>query len=129
MPMPFAVNALKRICGLGIPNYVFTHRGDSTRHVLLDLGLSCYIDDTVTSANGFKRKPAPDGIEYLVKKHNLDKSKAYYIGDRDIGIECAKNAGVQSIVITSEFISKQADYMIADLSRITEIITGVPWPA
>ena len=102
--MEHAIEILDYLKSKGIPNYVFTHRGTTTESVLNNVGLVSYFDEIVTSLNGFKRKPSPDGLDYLIKKYQLDKENTYYVGDRPLDIECANKAHIKSIM----FIPKQS---------------------
>jgi HAD superfamily hydrolase (TIGR01509 family) len=80
----------------GKHNYLFTHRGESAVFFLTKYNMYDYFTECVTSKNEFKRKPSPDAINYLVEKYNIIRSEAIMIGDRDIDILSAKNAGINS---------------------------------
>ena len=99
--MKNGLEILKYLKEQGIHSYVFTHRGVSTEPVLRNLGIYDYFDEVVTSINQFKRKPDPEGINYLIDKYHLDKDNTYYVGDRAIDIECANNAHIKSIMFIS----------------------------
>ncbi len=45
------------------------------------------------------RKPSPKLIYDAAKKHNIDLSKSYFIGDMITDIECGKNAGLKTILV------------------------------
>lgn len=110
----------------GIPNYVYTHRGVTTEKVLKHIGLYDSFKDIVSSLDNFKRKPDPEGLNYLIDKYHLDKNNTYYVGDRSLDIECANNAHIKS----SMFIPKESpakptgkeNYVIKDLLEIKEIL-------
>ncbi|MBR3483981.1 MAG: HAD-IA family hydrolase [Lachnospiraceae bacterium] len=59
-------------------------------------------NEIVTSQSGFARKPEPDGINYFIDKYNLNRKNVYYVGDRTIDMDCAKNAGVNGILYLPE---------------------------
>lgn len=52
---------------------------------------------------GIKRKPAPDGVEYVLKQLDCEKNDAVYVGDSEIDILTARNAGVDCISVTWGF--------------------------
>lgn len=58
-------------------------------------------------AGGVKKKPAPDCIFSLLKKMSVDASEAVYIGDSEVDIQTAKNAGLPCISVTWGFKEKQ----------------------
>ena len=100
--MPYAKEALAALKDQGALHFVYTHRGRTTDAVLERLGLKDCFTEIVTSQSGFARKPEPDAILYLLQKYNLDPKSAYYVGDRTIDMDCAKNAGVRGILFLPE---------------------------
>ena len=81
----------------GITQFVYTHKGKNAYPILEDLGILSYFQEIVTTDNGFRRKPDPEGVDYLVDKYQLDRSETYYIGDRTLDVDLADNAGIGSI--------------------------------
>ena len=53
----------------GIAQFVYTHKGLSAHHILKDLGIHDYFTEIITTANGFERKPHPEGVDYLLEKY------------------------------------------------------------
>ena len=123
--LPNAKEILSRLKARGDKNYVYTHRGVTTLPVLERLGILEYFDEIVSSQNGFPRKPAPDGVNYLVEKYNLDLDSTYYVGDRTLDMDCAKNANIKGIL----FLPKDSyctangseDYIVSNLLEIENI--------
>ena len=101
----------------GIRNFVYTHKGQNAYPLLEQLGLLEAFEEVVTSHNGFPRKPHPAGVDYLLDKYNLDKATTFYIGDRSLDIEVAKNAGVQSI----NFLPAENSWQIDQLTDIENL--------
>lgn len=110
----------------GITNYVFTHRGITTESVLKNIGIYSYFADMVTSLNNFKRKPDPEGLNYLINKYHLDRDNTYYVGDRPMDIKCANNAHIKSIMfVPLNSVTKptgKETYVVNDLLDIKNII-------
>lgn len=90
-----------------IQNFIYTHKGKNAYDLLNQLEISPYFLEIVTSENGFKRKPHPEAINYLLKKYKLKPEETYYIGDRILDIEAAHNSGIQSINFISAINSQQ----------------------
>lgn len=106
-----------------IRNFVYTHKGESTCEVLKSHGLFNFFDEIITSKNGFKRKPNPEALFYLIDTYLLDPKNTYYIGDRQLDIDCGKNAGIQSILLTEDSgMKSDSDYKVTDLLEIQNII-------
>ena len=124
--MKHAKEILEYLKSNGVDNYVYTHRGISTDTVLKNIGLYDYFIDFVTSLDDFKRKPDPEGLNYLIDKYHLDKNNTYYVGDRKMDIMCAYNAHIKSIMyIPVSSVAKatgKETYLIKDLLQIKDII-------
>ena len=96
-PMPHARDCLAALKEAGCRSFVYTHRGASCPEILEHTGLRPYFTELVTALAGFPRKPAPDGILYLMEKYDLDPAACFYVGDRRLDLEAAGNAGVGCI--------------------------------
>lgn len=120
-----AREVLSALAGDGSRNYVFTHRGSSTDAVLRRLGLYGFFDEIITGQSGFPRKPAPDALLYLIGKYALAPSETYYVGDRTIDMDCARNAGVGGILYKPEDSLCEPNgserYIVSDLVQIARI--------
>ena len=62
-----------------------------------------YFQDTVNIAigeqEGLRRKPSPDMIEFVLKKLGINKEEALYVGDSEVDIATANNAGLPCISV------------------------------
>ena len=81
----------------GIEQFVYTHKGENALVILRDLGLESFFSEILTSQSGFARKPKPEAAMYLMDKYRLHPEKIYYIGDRSLDIDFARNSQIQSI--------------------------------
>lgn len=118
--MPYAREALEETAALGAVHFVYTHRGTTTMPVLENLGLDRFFREVVSSLSGFPRKPAPDALLYLLKKHGLDPDRTFYVGDRTLDAGCARNAGVRSVLYAPSGAGT-ADYVIRNLLDVRRI--------
>lgn len=79
------------------------------------------------SAN-VRRKPAPDSVFTAIKELGSDIHKTIYVGDSDIDVMTAKNAGIPCIGVTWGFRSREvlrnagADYLIDTPREIFTIL-------
>jgi phosphoglycolate phosphatase len=77
---------------------------------------------------GIKRKPAPDGVEYVLKQLDCEKSEAIYVGDSEVDILTARNAGVDCISVTwgfrteRELLNNGADVLVSQPSELLDKI-------
>ncbi len=117
--MPGAREVLAWVDEVGIQQFVYTHKGDNAFTILRDLGLESYFTEILTSQSGFARKPSPEATNYLLDKYELDPRATYYIGDRTLDVEFAKNSGIQSINFLES--SYEGNHMIQELADIPHI--------
>ncbi len=98
-PMPGIPEAL---AGLPGRHYLVTHRTSDALDYLEAAGLGHFFADSVTGDDGFPRKPAPDGLLYLLRKHHLDAAACIMIGDRPLDTAAGRNAGMLSCLLDIE---------------------------
>lgn len=126
MAAEHAEQILNYMTSRGIPCFVITHRGSSTLPVLKRLRLYDYFIEIITKEAGFARKPAPDAAKYLIEKYSLDPECTYFVGDRQIDMQSAKNAGVGKILYKPSYSIAQPsgieDYVISDFMEIPDLI-------
>jgi D-sedoheptulose 7-phosphate isomerase len=111
--MPDAASALKELKSRGFPLYIITNqpdvaRGNVTRaqveamHQKLTSALPiddifvCYHDDVEHCAC---RKPSPGMLFDAARKHNIDLSRSFLVGDRWRDIDAGHAAGCKTILI------------------------------
>jgi D,D-heptose 1,7-bisphosphate phosphatase len=59
------------------------------------------------------RKPAPGMVLQAAREHDIDLSRSFLIGDKEIDAECAHNAGIRTIRVRTGF-DKMTDGSCAD---------------
>lgn len=57
---------------------------------------------------GIRRKPAPDMVEAALQKLGRTKEGAVYVGDSEVDLETARNAGLPCILVSWGFRSRKA---------------------
>ncbi|WP_159563992.1 HAD-IA family hydrolase [Streptococcus halichoeri] len=117
--MPATKEVLEYTQEQGIDNFIITHKGATTQAVLEKLGIATYFKHVLTAQDGFKRKPHPESITFLVDTYQLDKQHTYYIGDRLLDVQAAENAGIKSLNLTQP--DSKGNSHIDSLSAITAL--------
>ncbi len=84
---------LQEIVNRGGKNYLYTHRGVSSLKYLEGFHILNLFADFITGQDPYPPKPAPDAILALVQRHNMKKGRVVMVGDRDIDVLSAQNAG------------------------------------
>jgi D-glycero-D-manno-heptose 1,7-bisphosphate phosphatase len=87
-----------------------------------------YFCPDVPGEDSTHRKPAPGMIADATREHQIDLSRSFLIGDNEIDIECAHNAGVRAIRVRTglqrDTTRSMADWRTDDLPAAMEIILG-----
>jgi len=72
------------------------------------------------------RKPAPGMVLQAAKDYDVDLARSFLIGDKEIDVECAHNAGVRGIRVRTGFDkatgNSRADWVAEDLPAAVQII-------
>ncbi len=121
-PVKNSRKTVKRLYNLGVKQYMFTHRGDTANFLLSKYGIEKYFEEILNSKSGFKRKPCPDGINYLIEKHNLIREDVYYIGDRRLDVDSAVNAKVKSILYLRDDKAEKIEYSDFIVDNLIDIV-------
>lgn len=64
------------------------------------------LDVAVGERDGIRKKPAPDSVNEVLRLLGVDRKDAVYVGDSDVDIETARNAGMDCISVTWGFRSQ-----------------------
>ena len=106
----------------GIQQFVYTHKGENALVILRDLGLESFFTEILTSQSGFARKPDPEAAIYLMKKYELHPEKIYYIGDRSLDVDFARNSQIQSInFLPSDYEGNHQMETLGDIPSILSL--------
>ena len=85
-----------------------------------------YFCPDVPGQNSTHRKPAPGMIVDATREHQVDLARSFLIGDAEIDVECAHNAGMRSIRVRTglkrDTTGSVADWLADDLLTAVEII-------
>ncbi len=89
----------------GIPTAIVSNKADFAVKKLAEQ----YFPDKITLAvgdrEGVPRKPAPDSLLEVIRL--LECSRPLYVGDSDVDVMTAKNAGVKGVFVTWGFRSRE----------------------
>jgi D-glycero-D-manno-heptose 1,7-bisphosphate phosphatase len=94
-----------------------------------DLIDSTYFCPDVSGQHSSCRKPAPGMILQATRDHQIDLSRSFLIGDKEIDAECGRNAGVRTIRVQTghqrDTNGTIADWVAADLAEAAKIVIDV----
>lgn len=64
-------------------------------------------DFAVGEREGVRRKPAPDAVEHVLDTLQITKKDAVYIGDSEVDVQTAINAGLDSVIVLWGFRERE----------------------
>ena len=108
----------------GGKSYVYSHSGEIVLTNVKRWGIDRFFTDYMLGDKTYPRKPAPDALLELVRRHDLDLSRSVMIGDRDIDVLAGKNAGMAGILIDDEnfYPDLEVEHKVKSLIEIKDII-------
>lgn len=123
LPYPDTRPFLEAVQKNGGQHFLYTHRNETALRFLKEQGFDAYFTGMVTSLDDFPRKPAPDAILYLLQTYRLEPSATVMVGDRDLDLDAAKNAGISGILFDPEgFYGKyQAEYKVKTMKELLSL--------
>lgn len=106
-PYPNVLKTLKELKKRGYDLFILSNK---PQEVLKELISNLKISDLFVliegEKEGVKRKPDPTRINEIMRYFNLNKRNGYYVGDSNVDIMLANNAGLQSIFLTYGYGNK-----------------------
>ncbi|MDD3681364.1 MULTISPECIES: HAD-IA family hydrolase [unclassified Mesotoga] len=119
----------REVCSIvvrnGGKNLIITHRSRKTAFKLLSyFEMTSLFSDIITRESGFKRKPDPDAFIYAIRNFRLDPRSTLSIGDRDLDVIAARDAGTKTCFFSQNGTrpSIDVDFIICDLVQLEEIV-------
>lgn len=98
---------LRNLRNSGIKTAVVSNKGDFAVQELCRQFFPDVFAVAVGERENVRRKPAPDSVNEVLNTLKIQKKDAVYIGDSEVDIETAKNAGVDCISVSWGFRSKE----------------------
>ncbi|MBQ5551936.1 MAG: HAD family hydrolase [Bacteroidales bacterium] len=125
---PGVSQTLQTLKSRGVKMAIVTSRGiESLRLILTQNNILEYFDELVTRDNGFKPKPAPDMVNYLLQKMNLAPSDVLVVGDTTFDIDMGTAAGCKTCAVTygnhsaERLATSKCDWMVGRFDEIAEV--------
>ena len=91
----------------GVCTAVVSNKADFGVQTLCKTYFSDLLDVAVGQREGIRLKPAPDSVNEVLRLLDIRREDAVYIGDSDVDIDTARNAGMDCISVTWGFRSRK----------------------
>lgn len=107
---------LSRLKNAGIKTAVTSNKLDSAVKVLCSDFFPELIDTAIGDMDGQQRKPAPDMLYKAMDILNVNRDEVIYVGDSEVDIVTAKNAGLKCISVSWGF--KDREFLVANKAEV-----------
>lgn len=105
-PYPGICELLSSLRDAGILTAVVSNKSDPNVQALVKDYFDGLFTVAVGARDGVPRKPSPELVEIALSELGVSKSDAVYIGDSDIDVATARNAGLSMITVLWGFRDK-----------------------
>lgn len=110
-PYPGVCEALRELVKREVKIAVVSNKQDKAVKALVRKFFGDCCSVAVGESKKVRRKPAPDSVNAAIEELFSEKYECVYIGDSDVDIETAKNAGIDCISVTWGF--RDRDFLTA----------------
>lgn len=97
--------AMRRLKEAGVKMAIVSNKGDGAVRELSRRYFDDLVETAVGEKAGIRRKPAPDTVIEALRLMEVSPGEAVYIGDTEVDVETAANAGMPCILVSWGFRS------------------------
>lgn len=122
---------LSNLHSAGIRTGVISNKPDWATRKLAEEAFGTLLDAVVGDRPGkVRRKPDPEPLEQMMKELGVDPAKTLYVGDSEVDIETARNAGLEGVAVSWGFRErpflekKHPDHLVDSPAELWELIAS-----
>ena len=127
-PYTGVIELLSFLKNKGVHTAILSNKADLATQQLSKLFFDGLVEDAQgeNEGAGIPRKPAPDALFAMMKRFGTTNANTLYVGDSEVDIQTAKNAGVDCISVSWGFKSEAflKEHGAMKIARSTEEIVG-----
>ena len=102
-PYSGIIPAMKRLKENGIRMAIVSNKGDGAVAKLSERYFGALVETAVGERTGIRRKPSPDTVLEALRMMGVSPEKAIYVGDTEVDVETASNAGMPCMLVSWGF--------------------------
>lgn len=91
----------------GIQLAVLSNKPDYAVKILCDKYFPGIFDKAYGFREGIERKPSPEAVFALLEEFGVPREKAVYVGDSEVDVQTAKNAGLDMMIVEWGFRDRE----------------------
>lgn len=129
IPYPGVIDVLQKLKNKRVKISILTTKGQDQAEKIIDhFELRKYIDYVMGRRPDIAIKPSAQPLHFICKELRVEENKTLMVGDAEIDINCAKNAGAYSCAVTYGYRSEESlkaenpDFIIHNINGILKII-------
>lgn len=107
LPYDGIAQVFSELRAAGIKVAVVTNKSDAPANILCDAKFPGLIDKVKGHREGLKHKPDPFLVNELLSEFKISPDEAVFIGDSDVDILTAQNAGIDPVSVTWGYKSRE----------------------
>ena len=104
---PGVMDMLKELKKNGYKIAVLSNKAQYAVTKLCDIYFNNLLDDAVGARENVAKKPSHDALYICAENNNINLNNVIYVGDSDVDVATANNAGVKGIAVTWGFRSRE----------------------
>lgn len=130
-PYEGILDLLKNLKHMGMKLGVVSNKPDEATKEMCRLFFEENIDVAIGDNHERKKKPAPDNVFEALKQLQSKQDKTLYVGDSNVDMQTAKNAGLACVGVTWGYRSREvllsegANYMIDEPNHLIGLIENL----
>lgn len=130
-PYEGVVDLIKELKEEGYKVIAYSNKPDSVLKPLMKEKFGDVFDDVLGQVEGQAPKPNPEILLNMLDRIGISKDDAVYIGDSDVDVETARNAGMKMIAVTWGFRDRDfletlnPDYIVDNTKELKEVIDSL----
>lgn len=123
-PYPGVLELMEKLVSNGVKTAIVSNKPDATVKELNTLFFSNFTSAAVGEKADIRRKPAPDTIIAVMNELGVKAENTLYIGDSEVDIATAGNAGIDCISVAwgfrseAELKSSGATLIVTDTAKL-----------
>ena len=106
-PFDGIVPMMERLKGEGMVLAILSNKPDAAVQPLARRFFSDVVSLAVGEREDVRRKPCPDMVEAAANRLNVPLNRCLYVGDTEVDIDTAKNAGIDCACVTWGFRTRE----------------------
>ena len=106
-PYPGILSLMEGLKARGVRQAIISNKPHPAVRELAEAYFPGLLDSAVGESETVRRKPNPDAVLAAIRDMGLSKEACVYIGDTEVDLATAKNAGMACIAVSWGFRSRQ----------------------